>query len=618
VPTPRVQNIHRLEEPDTLYVNKFWTGLYKNRSPLFTPISALGIQLIARQDVLWDGLNMMITPQFTLKRRYGFSKACTAAFGVSEWPLTFFSFENLAGVINQIVDTQTNVYTFTGSAKTSIYTKGTTGQSSFVDVANILYWVDGNAAKKWNGTTVTNIGIAASITAPTLSFGAGALSPTVGFKYVYVGKNSTTGTTSTASPSSASTGIQTSKNVTVQGDFIADTQANKIDIYRTKDGGSVYYFLAEIANPGSGTWTYTDSTLDANLNTLLIAPVANVNDPPAAGMSLLVWYAGRLWGASGNTLYYSGGPDTLNGVGEESWPPGNNYTVPGNITALAAVTQGLVIFTRDNAFVITGTSAADFTVPMPWQKNFGVPNQNSVTQDGDILYIHTSKGQVWQISAGGLEENGFAIQKQLAAFTVANVYIAIHRNGGDEGLFISDGAANLYRYSAVANSWDTVYQPAGGIGAIASIEGSTNDWSLFMGRPTGSGFILSRDLTTFQDDGVSYSANAIFGSINVAPPHKVAKISCTLLQVTSAGTYPTVAVMLNEITDSSTAPATFTTLPNPVPDPPLIPLGTTVVTKRHDFKAASIPLPEYVQHMQLKVSFAAENAANEIYGFGIA
>lgn len=611
-------NIHRLEEPEALYINKFWTGLYKNRSPLFTPISALGIQLIARQDVLTDGLNAMITPQFTFKRRYGFSKACTSAFGASEWPLTFFSFENLAGTINQMVDTQTNVYTFTGTTKTSIYTKGTTGQSSFVDVANILYWVDGNAAKKWNGTTVTNIGIASAITAPTLSFGAGALSPTVGFKYVYVGKNSTTGTTSTASPASASTGVQTSKNVTVQGDFIADTQANKIDIYRTKDGGSVYYFLAEIANPGSGAWTYTDSTVDANLNNLLIAPVANVNDPPAAGMSLLVWYAGRLWGASGNTLYFSGGPDTLNGVGEESWPPGNNYTVPGNITALAATNEGLLIWTRDNSFVITGTSAADFTVPMPWRKNFGVPNQNSVAQDGDTLYVHTSKGQIFSVSTNGIEELGFAIQSQIAAFTSANVYIAIHRDGGDEGLFVSDGATNLYRYSLVSNSWDPVYQPVNGVGAIASAELSTNNWSLLMGRPAGSLFILERDLTTYQDDGSSYSGFGTFGSITVAPLRKVAHISSVLLQTSSAGTYPTVAVMLNEVTDTGTAPATFTTLPNPVPDPPLLPASTSVRSKRHDFKAAGSPLPEYVQHMQLKVTFPAENAANELYGFGIA
>jgi len=119
-------------------------------------LTQLGLQVVSRLDTLWDGLNTEISPKMTLVRRPGFSKYCSSAFGSNESPLTFYSFKNLSGTIKTIVDTSVGVYTFTTSALTSIYSKGTTTQSSLQKVGNILYWCDGNAAKKWDGSTVTN------------------------------------------------------------------------------------------------------------------------------------------------------------------------------------------------------------------------------------------------------------------------------------------------------------------------------------------------------------------------------------------------------------------------------------------------------------------------------
>jgi hypothetical protein len=610
-----------LEPKNELFVNRFQSGLYTNRGPLYTPISALGLQVITRQDTLWDGLNVQITPQFTLRRRYGTSKACSVSFGASEFPLAYFSFQNLSGTVTPIVDTQTNVYTFSSSSKSSIYSKavGST-QSSFNSVGNIVYWVDGINANKWNGTAVTNMGIVAPTITPSLSFASGSLSPTVGFQYVYVFKNSSTGHISTASSPSASTGVQTSKNITVGANGSGDGQVDKIDIYRTKDGGATYFFLAEIANPGTGSWTYTDSTADSSLNTLLIAPVAFANNPPPVGLSLLTWYAGRLWGASGNTLYFSGGPDTINGVGTEAWPPANNFAVPGPITALASTSQGLVVFTVDDAYVVTGTTATTFTVPILWQSNWGVASQNSVTQDGDTLYIFTSKGQLFSASqANGIQEIGYAIQQKLTAITPASAYLTIHKSGGDEGVFLSDGSTKIWRYSNITSSWDPAMGIVGGVNAIASIEIAAGNWSLLVGRASGLGYILKRDVTQFADDGSSYTAFATIGSLTVAPPRQITTVSSVLLQAVRIGTYPTISVMLNEITDLGFVPATFTVLPNPVQDPPGLPESSSLWTMRHDIGGADVPLANgYVQHLQLKISFIAENAASEIYAFGLA
>jgi hypothetical protein len=77
--------------------------------------------------------------------------------------------------------------------------------------------------------------------------------------------------------------------------------------------------------------------------------------------------------------------------------------------------------------------------------------------------------------------------------------------------------------------------------------------------------------------------------------------------------------MLNEVIDISVFPATFTPLPNPVVDPPeLVGYQNTIYMKRHDFKAAQVPLPQHVQHMQIKIDFGNDTVGNELYGLGLA
>lgn len=600
--------ISRNLESGGLYLNRWMTGLVTQRSPLFTPLSAMGLQIIARQDAMWDGLNTEISPLMTPVRRAGYGRYCSTAFGSSDWPLQFTSFKNLAGTIKTMADCPTKVVSFTTSAQSTVFAKSGTAQGSFTVVGNTLYYCDGTDAdlKKWDQTTVSGWGIAAPVSAPSLSFGSGSLSPLTGYTYCYVYKNSSTGHISTASPRSASTGPLTSKTITVHYTASSDAQVDKIDIYRNDDGGSIFYFLAEVSN---ATSTYADTTADSGLNNDLVAPLTG-NDPPPTGMSLCVFHEGRMWGVVGNKLYFGSGPDVTNGVPEESWYLPNVFTFPGQITALASTSVGLIAFTSADAFIVTGSSLADFQHGL-WQKNFGVASRNCVAQDGDTLFVFTSRGQLFQIS-GGLEEIGQPIRGKLQGFTPGSVYLALHRSGEDEGLFVSNGSGSVYRYSIAFSCWCPVAQPASGtLGCIQSIETSTSVWSLMAGRTAGSGYILSRTPGTFQDDGTNYTGFFTVGSLVLAPPRKTARVDSVLIEAMPVGTYPTVAVLLDEISGS------FTTLPNPVPDPPKLTASTTILTKRHDLKAAQTPLPQDIRHMQIKISFVAENYKNEITGLGV-
>lgn len=605
--------IKRNLEKEGLYINRWMTGEVTNRSTLYTPISAMGLQMIARQDAFTDGLNMELSPQLTPVRAYGFSRYCSTAFGGSDYPLTGFSFKNLSGTIKLLVDTPTKLINFTTSAQTTVFAKSGTAQGSIAKDGNLSYYCNGTDAdqKKWDQTTATKIGIVAPVVAPTLSFGAGALSPVSGYSYGYCHHNSSSGHLSTMSPASANTGSLTAQNITVSYTASGDAQVDKIWLFRIVDGGSQYYFLAEVANASS---TYTDSTPDAGLNTDIVAPLAHQNDPPPSGISLFVWHAGRMWAATANKLYYSAGPDlgTDQGVGSEAWPPANVKLCNGKITALASTSNGLVVWTSDDMFVVLGDDAASFTVPQLAQKNFGVPNQNHVAQDGDLIFIYTSNSQCFSIGSD-LEEVGNVVADKLRAdFPAGSCYLALHRSGEDQGLWISNGSTKIRRYNLALNAWDVERQVVGGAGAIFSVEASASNYKLFTGRTAGSGYLLARDITTYQDDGTSFACSSVVGSLVVSPPGSVAITNSILMQVKqTGGSYPTISILPNEIS------GTFTTLPNPVNDPPMLPPSKSLWQKRHYLKSAAAPVPQHMCHLQVQFAFPAENYRAEVLGLGI-
>lgn len=609
--------IRRNLESGDIYLNHFWTGVVNNRSPLFTPISAFGIQMIQRMDALIGGLNMELSPKATLWRRYGFSKFCTVQFGSSIYPLTFYSFKNLSGTIRPMVDTGSEVYSFTSSALTGVFAKaGGAGQSSFIGVGNELYWCDGTSTpQKWDGTHLWQWGIVAPSVTPGLSYSSGSLSPTSGYQYVYCYYNSTTGHLSSASSASANTGPLTNKNITVSYTASSDSQVSNIWIFRTADGGSLFYFLVSVSN---ATSSYTDSTADSGLNTDLIAPVAGVNAPPLAAIAHTAFYASRPWAAVGNVLYYGAGPDATIGVGTECWPAANNFTLPGQITCLRPTSVGLAIFTQDDLYILVGSDISSFTL-LPWQVNFGVMTENAVAQDGDVLYVFTSRGLLYSIQYGaGLAEIGFNIRGSLGAMNSSSVYVTLHRNGGDEGLFVSDGSTNMWRYGLDFGAWSPVAQPTMGCSAIGSIETSIGTWSLLMGVGAGSGYIYYRNSASFTDDGTAFNCSAIVGSLIVAPPGQVAVPEKVLLQVTNQGagwTYPTLSVLPNNVS------GTFTAIPNPVGDPPHLAgtayESTNPLSKCHYWKNAQSPLPQEVQNLQIQVAFTTDTTQSEILGVGL-
>jgi hypothetical protein len=604
-------------ESQGLTIQRWITGLVTQRSPLYTPISALGLQFVARQDALIDGLNMEISPVMTLIRRPAYSRFSSVAFGAGDYPLNYYSFQNTSGTIYPLVDTPNKVYNFSATINTAVLTKSAgAGRGDFFRVGDYVYYCNGVDLLFWNGTTWSNWGIVAPATAPTITLTAGSLSPTAGYTYVICYVNTVTGHVSAASPASTNTGPQTNQNFVVHYTASTDAQVNAIWIFRTQDGGGIYYFLASVAN---ATSTYTDSLADGSLNTFIVAPLAPGNAPAPAGSSLVTFWDGRLWVAAKNILYWSQGPQTVTGVGEQSFNLSTNFfKLPINIKGFAPTTNGLLVFTSDVTWIVTGSGGIYFI--NPWQKNFGIKTPNAVTQDGDLVFVVTSRGQCFEIGSN-LTEIGLNIRAKIAAMNPNNVSITIHRNGADEGVFLSDGSANVYRYSLTFGCWSPPGQPVQGAGVIGSIETSDANWTLLLGSTVGGKFIGGRNLSSWTDDGGTYTCYGTVGSLIIGPAGSKNNIEAVCIKATkiqTGNTYPTVSVMLNEI--NTTNGQGFSVLPNPVDEPPAL-AGTayasqTVFSKRHNLKSGNtttgLPIPQQVEHMQIKVAFVAENNPDEL------
>jgi hypothetical protein len=277
--------------------------------------------------------------------------------------------------------------------------------------------------------------------------------------------------------------------------------------------------------------------------------------------------------------------------------------------------------------------------PYDLMKNFGVSSPNCIAQDGDTISAITTAGQCFTLTDTGKSETGNYIVNLLNTFTPAGSYVSIHRQGTDAGLWLGDGSTNLLRYSLNIEAWSTEYKPVGGLGALQSIETSVGVNTLCAGRTTGGGYILGRNLSTWQDDGQNYpNAFVTIGSIVltqagatlVPVQHIVGYFDAVgtlgpmmdatgkVTALTGGPTNPTVAILPNEISDS--AGSGFLTLSQPKSEYTTAQVPTaSILSLRWDVDSMNVQslVSQLMHHLQIRISFPPENAPNAIKSLGI-
>lgn len=330
------------------------------------------------------GSNIMTSTKDHLERRYGFPPwLSTTTFTFSGSISRFFTWRRWTGASITLSGAYFVMYNVLTTSNSIVYKQqvgtdalpsqihiDTTSTNPFDFCVSNDYLFFGNAVdmKKYDGSTVTNWGITAPSTAVTVTTTTGVLSPIIGYQYQIAWENSGSTHISSPSPASLGTGAQSLKNFILTGNTTTDAQVDKVRVFRTIDGGSIYF-----EHPSSpvayATWVasgLTDSATDpsptsaaATSLTTAVAPLPNQNNRPIASQGS-VWFANRIWTFVNDTIYYSDFEELVRGVEEESFSSTNSRFVGREITGFAVAGTFLLIFCADIIFRIYGDSLATF------------------------------------------------------------------------------------------------------------------------------------------------------------------------------------------------------------------------------------------------------------------
>lgn len=484
-----------------------------------------------------------------------------------------------------------------------------------------------NWSKTLNGLTIDNPNLIwinqGMILAPT----SGGLSTfNGGWEYVISLVNSLTDTVSNAGPPSLATGdFLGTVGVTVSGGLpaIIDPQVDYVAIFRTLDGGSTFFLI-----PGTGNTFYTiplaqyqasgyiDTTPDNGLNILLEAPTALQNTPPAQGAINLTFHLNRIFFSIGNTVYWTSGPDTPIGNGNEGVNPLNTAVFPSLTKRLVPTASGLFVFTVSDIYIIVGNGTANSPLfPIPYAPGYGLLSYNALNSNGSLIgFFSADKRFLMLDPSSGSTEYGAPIGDLLdIAIDPSSCYLTYHAAGStDKAWYIADGSTGWFRVNPTPApesglTWAPFAQIIGGVEAAQSIEVSPGLHKLLLG-PVGTGHILKRDLSVNSDNGAAYPAFGTIGSLVLAQPGQIAPVSFITTDAIAQGSHPSISVLMDEIS------GTFDTIDNPTPDPPQLEPSGTVYSDRFWLMDTNSPEdnPALCRHMQIKFSWPVEDKPNEL------
>lgn len=291
-----------------------------------------------------------------------------------------------------------NTSLFAGDSSPSAIGTGYTanGEWFFQHAADILYAANGlDAMQRWNpsSTQMRAAGFAAPNSAPSVATGAaGVLTGGYSYKVTFVYDSDAT---HESSASTASANVNpSSQQVDLSSIPTGGTGCTARRIYRTRAGGTLYYFLTTIND--NATTTLSDNTADSGLTTTVQAPVDN-GIPPVGNIFLI--HNGAMYVASGNRLRRSAiasternplGTLTVHGAGLEIFPASHFIDVGDDntpITGLAPWGNGIVIFKHNDIYILRGTTFSDMEL---WRTAAGVgciAPRTIVTMPGNGLWF---------------------------------------------------------------------------------------------------------------------------------------------------------------------------------------------------------------------------------------
>lgn len=441
------------------------------------------------------------------------------------------------------------------------------------------------------------------------------------------------GSISTASPIfKLPTGPNAGAVMTVSGVGSLDPQVDTVVIYRCVDGsqGGPYFELTEIPAPPpingvAQPWSFADTTTDINLDNLIEADVIGLNLPPPTGMTTIAYHQGRVWGAVSNIVFASSGNDIPpdNGNGLTGWAPANDFPLTSPVSKLLAPITGLLAFTTTDEWTIAGGPFITQYFPSVTRQGVGVLTMNAVATLGAEVIVFTADTRLLSFIPGAGETNiGWNVQDQLQTYDPSKVYLTLHENGIDFGLFLGNGSTTYKRvvlHSQPNN--DVVWSPTatitGGCGMLQSIQTSAGVRSLLIGGTAANEVINFRDITANSDNGAAFAQHFVISPGPICHDGEMCELGFITFTGKRTGSAPLPSYLTDEIS------GTFTDFMGYVSDPPALYGATgqpaTLYRNRYYFKqsdsSGNPPPALWCTDILLRVDFVTENAAHEVARF---
>lgn len=466
-----------------------------------------------------SGQNAIINVGGWLARRPGFAKYVNQTIvGTINNIFVYTRWNGNSYIMLSVADgADSKVYKLLVGTDTSfssiLTTTGTTIRFDFDVSGNYLYFCNGTDNKKWDGTTVTNWGIAGGADAPAASQAVGALTSSQGgWSWVYCFGNSTTKHIGAASPASAATGNVTLQKFTITGNDSTDAQVDKVHIFRTKDGGSTLYEHPSSPIAYAASWSLVDNSADSTLVTSSVAPAFNQNKRPTASRGA-TFHVGRMWVYSGSVVYYSVAEEGINGVDVESFPSGNKYDFGDEVVRIVRVGKALLIFTRRSVWRIRGDSLDTF-LREPFLNSYGAEQAANCTNSGKaVVFLDVSGNLIVTDGMNVLNELSQPIAPDIDGISQTSASVIFHKQGRRTWFIIQDSSQNkMWVFDQKAGIWNLPWTFGGSAIWSGRLSSGTN--RLFIAK---SGVVYYLDTAIFSDDGTGYTCQAQTGLFKLVP-----------------------------------------------------------------------------------------------------
>lgn len=267
----------------------------------------------------------------------------------------------------------------------------TSGAFPDFEVANNhLFFVNGTDRKKYDGTTVTEFGIAEPSTACVIADAGSGSNHNGTYEGRYTFYNGTTGQESSASATSNSLTLTNNAIDWSSVDVSSDSQVTARRLYLRNTATMTTFRLVATISDNTSTTAQTD-VADSSLVTL--GPDTEENDRVPSTVRFLAWHNSRMFAADGQYLYYSkvGFPEAFD---PDFYEP-VNADDGQSITGLHVAQDVLLIFKSNTTYALYGDDPQTWVV-RPVSTTIGCTSHRSVVAVEDKVYWWSEQGPaVW-------------------------------------------------------------------------------------------------------------------------------------------------------------------------------------------------------------------------------